>query len=48
MSKFQIGIFMIGMGLGVAFPALPTPLNLIQPYLWVILIIIGMILIIRN
>jgi hypothetical protein len=48
MSKFQAGIFLIGMGLGVAFPALPAPLNILDTWVWVILIIIGIILIIRN
>lgn len=48
MSKFQAGIFLIGMGIGVALPSFPEPLNIITPWLWIILVIIGTALVIKN
>lgn len=48
MSKFQIGIFLIGMGLGVALPSFPEPLNILNPWLWIILIVAGTALVIKN
>jgi len=45
----QIGILLVGLGLGwgISF-GLPTPLEFLQPYLWAIPIIIGIILIIKD
>ena len=48
MSKFQAGIFLIGMGIGVALPALPEPLAIINPWVWIILVIAGTALVIKN
>ncbi len=47
-SKVQAGLFLIGVGLGTALPAFPGPLELFRPWLWIILIIIGIILIIKS
>lgn len=48
MSKFQAGIFLIGMGIGVALPSLPEPLAIINPWVWIILVIAGTALVIKN
>jgi len=44
----KAGLVIIGAGVGLALPSIPAPLNIIQPYLWIILIIIGVILIIKD
>jgi hypothetical protein len=45
----QIGILLVGVGLGwgISF-ALPAPLGFLQPYLWAIPVIIGIILVIKE
>lgn len=47
-SRFQAGIFLIGMGIGVALPTLPAPLNIINSWVWILLIIVGVILLIKG
>ncbi|MDD4251209.1 MAG: hypothetical protein PHX27_03390 [Candidatus ainarchaeum sp.] len=47
-TKFQAGLFMIGMGLGMALPSLPEPINFITPWLWILFIIIGVILLVKS
>jgi len=44
----KAGLVLIGAGLGMALPSLPNPFNMIQPYLWILLIVIGVILIIKD
>jgi hypothetical protein len=39
---------LIGIGIGTYLPSLPAPLNIINTYLGLILIIIGLILLIRS
>ncbi len=46
--KFLAGLFMMGMGLGIALPSLPEPLSILNPWLWIILLTIGIILIIVS
>ncbi len=48
MSKFQAGIFLIGMGIGVALPSFPDPLSILNPWIWIILVIVGTALVIKN
>lgn len=48
MSKFQIGLFIIGMGIGLALPRLPAPLNVLDNWLWILFLIIGVILMIKG
>jgi len=45
----QIGILLVGIGLGwgVSF-GLPEPLGFLQPYIWAVPIVIGIILIIKD
>jgi len=44
----EAGLFLIGMGVGTYMPLLPPPLNLVQPFLGLILVIIGVLLMIKN
>ncbi len=48
----KAGLVVLGVGLGMALPivlgTLPAPINMIQQYLWIILIVIGIILIIKD
>jgi hypothetical protein len=45
----QMGILLVGLGLGwgISF-GLPEPLTFLQPYVWAVPIIIGIILIIKD
>jgi hypothetical protein len=47
-TKFQAGLFFIGMGLGIALPAIPEPLTFLTPWLWILFILIGVILIVKS
>jgi len=44
----KAGLVLIGAGLGMALPQLPSPVSMIQPFLWILLIVIGVILIIKD
>jgi len=44
----KAGLVLLGAGLGMALPSLPTPFSIIQAYVWIILIIVGIILIIKD
>ncbi|MBT4192413.1 MAG: hypothetical protein HOE11_03835 [Candidatus Diapherotrites archaeon] len=48
MSRFQIGILLIGVGIGSALPGLPAPLSMLNSWLWIILVVIGIGLIIKG
>ena len=48
-TKHQAGVALIGFGLGMAVNlSFPEPLNVINPYLWLIVVIIGFALIIKT
>jgi len=47
-GKFHIGLFFIGIGLGLALPALPEQLAFLNPWLWIVFIVIGILLIIKG
>jgi hypothetical protein len=42
------GIFCIGIGIGLGLPSLPAPLNVLNPWLWIIFGVVGIILIIKG
>ena len=44
----KAGLVILGAGIGMALPGLPAPMNVIQQYLWIILVIVGIILIIKD
>ena len=44
----EAGLFLIGIGVGMYLPALPKPLNNIQPFLGLIIIIIGVLLMLKT
>ncbi|MBN1160307.1 MAG: hypothetical protein JXA43_03735 [Candidatus Diapherotrites archaeon] len=43
-----IGFLLLGMGVGRYIPGLPEPLNVINPWIGIILIIIGIFFLIKN
>lgn len=47
-SKRSTGLFFIGLGLGMAFPALPNELNMIKNIFWLILVLLGIFFIIKD
>jgi hypothetical protein len=47
-GKFMIGIFIIGLGIGSALPAIPQPLSILNQWLWIIFGVIGILLIIKG
>jgi len=48
MSKFKIGLFFIGMGIGAVLPSLPAPLNILNSWIWLVLIAIGIVFMIKG
>jgi hypothetical protein len=47
-GKFHIGLFLIGIGLGIALPSLPKEIAFLNPWVWIVFIVIGIILIIKG
>ena len=43
-----VGFLLLGMGVGKYFPSFPEPLNVINPWVGIILIILGIFLLIKN
>ncbi len=44
----EAGLFLIGIGVGLYVPSLPSPIDVIQPFLGLIIILIGVILLIKK
>ncbi len=44
----EAGLFLIGMGVGMYLPLLPEPISTVQPFLGIIVIVIGLLLMIKN
>ncbi|MEK6958190.1 MAG: hypothetical protein AABW99_04410 [archaeon] len=42
-DKFRLGIFLLGMGLGGVITSLPAPLDVVNPFLSVALLLIGVV-----
>jgi hypothetical protein len=47
-SKKAAGLFLIGLGLGMAFPTLPNELSMIRNIFWLILVLLGIFFIIKE
>ncbi len=47
-TRFQAGLFLIGIGLGIALPSLPEPITVLSPWLWILFILVGVILIVKS
>ena len=47
-SMDAVGLFMIGIGVGLYIPHLPEPASILQPFLGLIFVIIGILLMIRK
>jgi len=44
----EAGLFLIGLGVGMYVPTLPKPMDVIQPFLGLIVILIGVLLMIKK
>ncbi len=44
----EAGLFLIGLGVGSYIPSLPAPLDVIQPFLGLIVILIGVLLMVKK
>lgn len=44
----ELGMLFIGVAIGVIIPALPEPITIVQPFVWLIFFIIGVILLIKG
>lgn len=44
----ELGMLFFGLMIGSVIPGLPAPLNIIQPYLWVIFLIIAIVLFLKG
>lgn len=42
------GMFLIGIGVGLYIPGLPAPVNIINPYLGLVFVILGVIAFLRR
>ncbi len=47
-SRRSAGLFLVGMGVGIALPPLPNELNMVKNVFWLILILVGIFLIIKE
>ena len=43
-----VGMFLIGIAVGLYMPGLPSPVNILQPYIGLVLIVVGVILFIKG
>jgi len=48
MSKFKVGLFLVGIGIGTLIPSIPAPLNMLNSWIWLILIAVGFVFIIKG
>ncbi len=48
MANKDIGLFLIGIAIGSLIPNLPKPVDLFQPYVWLIFLVIGIVLLVRS
>jgi hypothetical protein len=44
----EVGLFLIGLGVGTYIPLLPSPLDVIQPYLGLVVILIGVLIMVKK
>ncbi len=44
----EIGMLLLGVAIGTLIPKLPAPLDLIQPFVWVAFLIVGLVLMIKE
>lgn len=44
----EAGLFLIGLGVGMYVPTLPKPINVIQPFMGLIVILLGVLLLIKK
>lgn len=44
----EAGLFLIGLGVGMYIPMLPKPVDVIQPFLGLIIILIGVLFMIKK
>ena len=48
MQNKAIGMFLIGLGAGMYIPGFPAPLNVINPYIGLIILIIGIVVLLKK
>ena len=48
MANKEIGMLLIGIAIGSMIPQLPRPVDLLQPYVWIVFLVIGIVLLIRS
>ncbi|MBS3061336.1 MAG: hypothetical protein J4215_02020 [Candidatus Diapherotrites archaeon] len=44
----EIGMLMLGVAIGTLIPKLPAPIDLLQPYFWLVFFVVGLILLIKE
>ncbi|MBS3057475.1 MAG: hypothetical protein J4415_02495 [Candidatus Diapherotrites archaeon] len=47
-SAHAVGMFLIGLGVGTYLPEFPAPINIINPYFGLILMVIGIVVFLRG
>ena len=48
MANKEIGMLLLGVAIGTILPKLPAPLDIISPYMWVIFLVVGLLLLVRG
>lgn len=48
LANREIGMLLLGVTVGKIIPSLPAPLDIINPYLWVVFLVVGLFLLVRG
>lgn len=48
MANKEIGMLMLGVAIGTIIPAFPAPIDIINQYVWVIFLVVGLLLLVRG
>ena len=47
-EQHGLGMLFIGVAIGAIIPKLPAPLELLQPFVWLIFFIVGVFLLVKG
>ncbi len=48
MANKEIGMLLLGIAIGKIIPNFPAPLDLLNQYIWIIFLVVGLLLLIRG
>lgn len=44
----EIGMLLLGIAVGTLIQRLPSPLDLLQPYVWIVFLALGIVLLVKE